>query len=133
MIYDGCGVGSKLDPQKGAEQGKQENQNREYLTEGIQNGAVFTAEGFCNAQQAQNQFISSCAREISTNMPKDKLKKVIFFCLMWSFGASLSLDDRKNKLQNLLLNDASAKAAQFQPPPVKPNTSETIFSYFVND
>lgn len=54
MIYDGCGVGSKLDPQKGAEQGKQENQNREYLNEGIQNGAVFTAEGFCNAQQAQN-------------------------------------------------------------------------------
>lgn len=110
MIYDGCGVGSKLDP-KGSDQGKQENQNKEYLTEGIQNAAVFTAEGFCNAAQAQNQFITNCARELSNNMQKDKLKKAIFFCLMWSFGANLTLDDRKNKLQNFLLNDPTSKAA----------------------
>jgi len=71
---------------------------------------VFANEGFCNAQQAQNQYIAKGAGQLISGIPKDKLKKNIFFCLMWSFGAILDLDDRK-KPQTFLYEDPVAKNA----------------------
>ena len=105
MIYDGSGIASKLDD---------DPNNKELLHEAINQGICFTNEGFCNAQQAQYH-----------------LKKCIFFCLMWSFGAILNLDDRHN-LQKFLQEDDSAKAAQLDMPKLK-NQNDFIYNYFVND
>ncbi|CAL6017562.1 Outer-arm_dynein gamma [Hexamita inflata] len=121
MIYDGCGMGSQLDNVA----------NKELLTEAIQQGTCFANEGFCNNQQAQNQFIATCAGQLVGGMPKDKFKKCIFFCLMWSFGAILDLDDRRN-LQKVLYEDPIAKAATLAIPTLK-NTQDFMFNYFVND
>lgn len=52
MIYDGSGIASKLDD---------DPNNKELLHEAINQGICFTNEGFCNAQQAQYQYIANIA------------------------------------------------------------------------
>jgi hypothetical protein len=44
LIFDGCGMESRLD----------DVATKELLTEAIQQGICFSNEGYCNAQQAQN-------------------------------------------------------------------------------
>lgn len=122
LIYDGSGMDSKLDT---------DPNNKELLNEAINQGICFTNEGFCNAQQAQYQYIASIAGQLVGAIPTDHLKKCIFFCLMWSFGAILDLDDRRN-LQRFFLEDESAKAAQLDMPKLK-NQNDFVYNYFVND
>lgn len=109
LIFDGSGTTSKLD---------EDPNNKELLGEAISQGICFANEGFCNAQQAQNQYIASIAGQLVGAIPVDQLKKCVFFCLMWSFGAILDLDDRRN-LQKFLIEDEIAKKAGLDMPKLK--------------
>ncbi|TPX43177.1 hypothetical protein SeLEV6574_g05202 [Synchytrium endobioticum] len=58
----------------------------------------------------------------------DYLERLYIFCLFWSVGALLELDERK-KLQMYLMD----KAPNLKYPPLDASTADTVYEYFVNE
>ncbi|KAI9015067.1 dynein heavy chain and region D6 of dynein motor-domain-containing protein [Gaertneriomyces semiglobifer] len=87
---------------------------------------------------ARVSYVTNCTTLLTGLVPKaeanksqisgEHLSRLYVFCLFWSLGALLELDERK-KLQAFLLE----KCPNLNYPPLDPNTQDTFYEYFVDE
>ncbi|KAJ3166591.1 Dynein heavy chain 5, axonemal [Geranomyces variabilis] len=63
-----------------------------------------------------------------SQIPADHLERLYVFCMFWSLGALLELDERK-KLQSFMLE----KCPDLKYPPLDPNSLDTFYEFFVDE